>query len=116
MLEFLPEDVRLGFERARQREDRRNARLRLQVGSAVFPIRRFWSDGFALDANLAPRLRGLVDVYAGSRHAFQCLIVASSVEEGELICGFKRLTPVTGRAPLDFWQREEPPAGYLPPA
>jgi len=113
MLEFLPKDVRDGLEAARARENKRRSRLRVQVGQAVFPVLRFWHDGFALDAGLTPHLRGLVDVYDGARHVFQCLIVASTAENGELVCEFKRSTPVTDVAPLDFWRDENAPVGYL---
>jgi len=85
MLEFLPKEVREGLEAARKRDLKRKSRLRVQVGEAVFPVLRFWHDGFALDADLSPgKLRGLVDVFDGSRHVFQCLIVASGLENGEL--------------------------------
>lgn len=117
MLEFLPKEVREGLEAARKRDLKRKARLRVEVGDAVYPVLRFWDNGFALDADLSPgKLRGLVDVYDGSRHVFQCLIVASSIEHGELVCDFKRATAVTGRAPLDFWRGDEAPVGYLPKA
>lgn len=117
MLEFLPNDVRDALDAARKLERKRKSRLRVQVGQAVFPVLRFWHDGFALDADLSPRsLRGLVDVYDGSRHVFQCLIVASSIENGELVCDFKRATAVTDRAALDFWRDENAPVGYLPKA
>lgn len=115
MLEFLPKDVRDALDAARKTDAKRKSRLRVQVGAAVFPVLRFWHDGFALDAELSPRsLRGLVDVYDGSRHVFQCLIVASSIENGELVCDFKRATAVTDRAALDFWRDENAPVGYLP--
>jgi hypothetical protein len=114
MLEFLPKEVREGLEAARQRDARRKSRLRVQVGEAVYPVLRLWEDGMALDAGLAPHLRGLVDVYDGSRHIFQCLIVASTAENGELVCEFKRSTPVTDRAALDFWKDENAPVGFLP--
>lgn len=114
MLEFLPEDIRDGLEAARKREAKRKSRLRVQVGEAVFPITRFWHDGFALDAELAPHLRGLVDVYDGDRHIFQCLIVASNIENGDLVCDFKRSTAVTESAPLDFWRDENAPVALLP--
>ena len=117
MLEFLPNYVREGLEAARQRDQKRRSRLRVQVGEAVFPVLRFWHDGFALDADLSPgKLRGLVDVYDGSRHVLQCLIVASGIENGELVCDFKRATVVSDRAPLDFWRDENAPVGYLPRA
>ncbi|MBK6468089.1 MAG: hypothetical protein IPL38_06170 [Rhodobacter sp.] len=117
MLEFLPKEVREGLEAARKRDLKRKSRLRVQVGEAVFPVLRFWHDGFALDADLSPgKLRGLVDVFDGSRHVFQCLIVASGLENGELVCDFKRATAVTETAPLDYWRDANAPVGYLPRA
>lgn len=116
MLEFLPKEIRDGLEAARKRELRRKSRLRVQVGHAVFPILRFWDDGFALDASLTPNLRGLVDVYDGANHIFQCLIVASTTDNGELICDFKRSTAVLDRPALDYWRDENAPVGYLPKA
>lgn len=117
MLEFLPSDVRDGLEVARRRDLKRRSRLRVQVGDALYPVLRFWQDGFALDADFSPgKLRGLVDVYDGSRHVFQCLIMASSIDNGELVCDFKRATAVSDRAPLDFWRDETAPVGYLPKA
>jgi len=113
MLEFLPQEVRDGLEAARKRDQKRRSRLRVQVGDAVFPLQRFWHDGFALDAALTPHLRGLVDVYDGARHIFQCLIVASTTEGDALVCEFKRSTPVTDTAPLDFWRDENAPVAYL---
>ncbi|MDZ4096209.1 MAG: hypothetical protein U1D35_15025 [Paracoccaceae bacterium] len=114
MLEFLPKEVRDGLEAARKRDLKRRSRLRVQLGKEVFPLTRFWDGGFALDAARVPQLRGLVDIYDGARHIFQCLIVASMVENDELICDFKRSTPVTERPPLDFWRDENAPVGYLP--
>jgi hypothetical protein len=113
----LPKEVREGLDAARKRDLKRKSRLRVEVGNAVYPVLRFWDNGFALDADFSPgKLRGLVDVYDGSRHVFQCLIVATSIENGELVCDFKRATAVTDRAPLDFWRRDDAPVGYLPKA
>ena len=116
MLEFLPKEIVEGLAMARNRDAARKSRLRVQVGEAVFPVLRFWHDGFALDATLSPRLRGLVDVYEGSRHVFQCLIVASAEEHGQLVYEFKRNTAVRDTAPLDYWRDENAPVGYLPKA
>jgi hypothetical protein len=116
MLNFLSKEVQEGLEMARKTGERRKSRLRVQVGEAVFPVLRFWHDGMVLDATLTPHLRGLVDVYDGARHVFQCLIVASVAEGDELICDFKRLTIVDDKAPLDFWRDENTPVGYLPRA
>jgi hypothetical protein len=114
MLEFLSQEIRDGLETAKKRDLKRRSRLRLQVGDAVFPVLRMWDGGLALDASLAPPLRGLVDVYDGANHIFQCLIIASTAENGELVCDFKRSTPVADRAALDFVRDENAPVAYLP--
>ncbi len=116
MLEFLPKEVREGLEAARLRDRKRKSRLRVQVGGAVFPVLRYWEDGFALDAGMAPHLRGLVDLYEGERHIFQCLIVASTIDGGELICDFKRSTMVLDRPALDYWRGENAPVALIPKA
>ena len=113
MLEFLSKEVLEGLAMARKAKERRKSRLRVQVGEAVFPVLRFWHDGFVLDGALTPRLRGLVDLYDGSRHVFQCLIVASTAEGDEITWEFKRMTPVTDKAPLDFWLDPVLPVAYL---
>ncbi|NPD14542.1 hypothetical protein HOY34_04915 [Xinfangfangia sp. D13-10-4-6] len=119
MLEYLPKELREHLDIARKRQQRRRSKMRVELGDAlVYPVLRFWRDGFSLDAGLVPaRLRGFVDLYDGPRHVFQCLIVASEVQDGELVCEFKRATPVSNRAPLDYWRGgDEGPAGYLPSA
>ncbi len=117
MLEYLPAYVREGLEAARKKDLKRKSRLRVQVGDEVYPVLRFWDNGFALDADFSPgKLRGLVDVYDGSRHVFQCLIIASGIDNGELVCDFKRATAVSDRAPLDYWRDGNAPVGYLPKA
>ncbi len=114
MLEHLPRDVREGLLQARKRAERKSSRLRLQVGTQQHPILRMWDRGLALDAATAPHLRGLVDIYDGSRHLWQALIIASSEAEGELICEFKWIHEALDRAPLDFERDENAPAGLLP--
>ena len=116
MLEYLPKEVREGLEAARKRDMRRKSRLRVHLGQQVYPILRFWEDGFAMDADHATHLRGVADIYDGARHIFQGLIIASMVENGQLVCEFKRSNAVSERPPLDFWQDENAPVGYLPRA
>lgn len=114
MLEFLPQEIRDGLAAGQKRSRMRKSRLRVQIGDDVFPILRMWETGIALDADQVPHLRGLIDVYDGANQIFQSLIIASTVENGELICEFKRSTPVADRAALDFWRDENAPVGYLP--
>jgi len=113
MSEYLPKEVRDGLELARKQDLKRKSRLRVHLGDDVFPVLRMWDTGFALDAENAPHLRGLVDLYEGSRHLYQCLIVASSEENGEMICDFKRHTAAVDKAPLDFYREENAPVALL---
>ncbi|MFE3836831.1 hypothetical protein [Pseudogemmobacter sonorensis] len=115
MLEYLPKELRDGFEAARKRALRRHSRLHIELGGVVFPVLRYWENGFALRADVSPRaLRGLVDLFDGPRHIFQCLIIASEIEGDELTCIFKRATPVVDRAALDYWHGEDEPRIRLP--
>lgn len=114
MTDFLPKDVLAGLEAARKRDLRKRGRLRLKVGEETFTILRYWDDGFALDAEDAPHVRGLVDVYDGARHLSQCLIVASAEEGGEMVYEFKRETPAQDQPPLDYDRDENAPVALIP--
>ncbi len=113
MSEFLPKEVREGLEMARRRKLRRQSRLRVRIGDAVFPVLRLWEGGFTLDAQEAPPLRGLVDLYDGARHLYQCLIIASQEEDGQVIYEFKRNTAVLDSPPADFVREQGAPVALL---
>ena len=113
MSDFLPKEVREGLEAARKADLKKKSRLRVHAGEEIFPVLRFWDGGFALDMESAPHLRGLVDLYNGGVHLYQCLIVASSEENGEMIYEFKRNTAAVDKAPLDFHREENAPIALL---
>ncbi len=113
MNDFLPKAVLDGLEQARKRDLKRKSRLRVRDGEAVFPVLRFWETGFALDIEDAPHLRGLVDIYDGARHLYQCLIVATEEKPGEMVYEFKRHTAAVDRAPLDFPREEHAPVALI---
>ncbi len=113
MSDYLPKEVREGLELARKRDLRRKSRLRIHANDDIFPVLRFWDTGFALDIENAPHLRGLVDLYEGSRHLYQCLIVASEEADGEMVYDFKRNTAAIDKAPLDFERSETAPFALL---
>ena len=116
MTDYLPKDVQEGLLAARKRDLKRRSRLRIHAGDEVYPILRFWQTGFALDADQVQHIRGLVDIYDGSRHLYQSLIIASDIGAGELICIMKRSTAALDRAPLDYVRDEDAPVAYLPRA
>lgn len=114
MIEDLPEAVRKGLEDARVAMLRRSSRLCIHDGDKVHRILRLWDGGFALDARNAPRLRGHVDLYDGSRHIYTCLVMTSHEEGGEQIYDFKWSTAVADRPAADFVRAEEPPKALIP--
>lgn len=113
MTDYLPKDVLEGLDAARKQARLKRSRLRVVAGETSYPILRMWETGFALDAEGAPHLRGLVEVHDGTRHLYQCLIVASEEEAGELIFEFKRATQAHDSAPLDFARDEDAPVALI---
>lgn len=113
MNDFLPKEVLEGLHAARRKAERKRSRRSVHVGDAVYPILSFADEGFALDADHAPQLRGLVDIYEGLRHLYQALIVASEVQGDLMRYEFKRNTAAADRPPLDFYQETEVPIALL---
>ncbi|MGI3165130.1 hypothetical protein [Pseudooceanicola sp. 200-1SW] len=113
MTTFLPKDLAEGLEQARKQRARKASRLRIEADGTSYPVLRRWQDGFSVEAELAPRLRGHVDLFEGSRFLATCLIVASAEEGGEMRYEFKRATPARDRAPLDFSQDEDAPVALI---
>lgn len=113
MSDFLPKEVREGLEQARKQSLKRKSRLRVHTGDDIYPVLKFWDTGFSLDVENAPHLRGLVDLYDGSRHLYQCLVVASDEESGLMVYEFKRSTAAQDKAPLDYVQEENAPVALL---
>lgn len=114
MTDFLPREVQDGLDRARRDAMKKASRLRVHDGPDIHRVLRAWHGGFALDADTAPQLRGLVDLYDGARHISQCLIVASSEDEGERCFEYKRMTEASGEQPLDYSRDREAPVALLP--
>lgn len=113
MTTFLPKDVQVGLDNARLAALKSGSRFSLVQNGNAHPVLRLWKTGVSLEAATAPRLRGYVDLYDGAVHLFQCLIVASDEENGEMQFEFKRLTAVADRAALDFEIAENAPVAVI---
>ena len=113
MSDFLPKEVREGLELARKQSLRKKSRMRVRAGEQTFTILRYWEDGFALDSEDAPKLRGLVDLFDGGRHVSQCLIIASAEDSGERVYEFKRATVASDHVPVDYEKDANAPVGLL---
>lgn len=113
MSTYMSKEVREGLRAAQLAALKKASRLRVLVGDEFHPVLRLWKDGFAVEEETAPVMRGLVDIYDGGRHVYQCLIVASEAEAGEMCYEFKRNTTALDQAPLDFYRDPQAPAGLL---
>ncbi|TNJ41141.1 hypothetical protein [Phaeobacter sp. B1627] len=113
MTTFIPQSVQDALDMARRQGLKKKNRLRVHVGDEIFPVLRQWDGGFCVEADRVPQLRGLVDLYEGSRHLSQCLIVASEADSGEMRYEFKRATAASEKAPLDFYRAPDAPIGLL---
>lgn len=113
MSTFISKEVQAGLDAARTRNLKRSTRMLVEANGQSFRVLRFWDTGFALDAADAPKLRGFVDIYDRGFHLYQCLIVASEEENGQMIFEFKRLTAIHDAPPADFAVDDLSPAGLL---
>jgi len=113
MTTYLPRDVQAGLDAARKRVVQTSRRLRVRVGDDTHPVLRAWEGGFAVDADSAPHLRGLVDLYDGPKHLSRCLIVASEEEDGEMRFELKRVTDARETQPVDFARDPQAPVALI---
>ncbi len=113
MSTYVPEAVQKGLDAARLKSMKRASKLRIETSDGYFRVLRAWENGFSVAAEDAPRLRGFVDMHDGAQHLFQCLIVASEEEAGEMRYEFKRMTAVTRTAPRDFVAETEAPVALI---
>lgn len=104
---YLSEDVRDALKGS-DRNGRNTARHRLtiHVGGEAYPVLRVFDQGFEVDRETTPQLRGLVDIFDGPRYVAQALIVATGDEHGVATYEYKRATRVADGPPLDFARRD----------
>ena len=113
MSTYLPPDVQAGLDAARKKALKQRHKLRVEADGRSFRVIRFEDDGFTLDIQDAPHLRGLVDLYDGGKLVYQCLIVASEAEADQMRYEFKRHTLATDKAPVDFEREANAPVALL---
>lgn len=113
MSTFLPKEVREGLDLARKTALRKSSRLSVRVGDEVLPILGMRDNGFTVDIENAPNLRGLIDIYDGPRHLYQALIVACDEEAGQLHYEFKRATRPEDHPATDYVRMRPEIAGLL---
>lgn len=113
MTDYLSPEIEAALKAARKQAMRRSKRLRVHVGGESYPVLRLWDEGFSLDLEDAPHLRGMVDIFDSAKHLMQCLIVASAEENGEMLYEFKRATAANDSAPLDYARAANAPVALI---
>ena len=113
MTTFLSKELHADLTRSQKDKKLKKSRLRVEFDGALVTVLKLWDNGFSMDVEHAPQLRGLVDIFDGSRHLSQCLIIASIVESGEIHFEFKRSTAVTDTPALDFVLPKDKPVALL---
>lgn len=114
MIEYLPKEIADGLAAARLKAATKKTRLRVQSGEDMIPLVRLTSTHFAIERELAPRLRGLVDIYDGARHLYQALVVATSFDGDAVVFEFKRNTATADGPARDFAPEDNAPVALIP--
>ena len=109
----LSSEIQDGLDAARIEKLRKSSRLKIVADGQEHKVLRQWATGFSMEAETAPQLRGLVDLYDGSVHLCQCLIVATDQDGGEMRFEFKRATKVADKPALDFEKSADAPVGLI---
>ena len=113
MSTYVSKEVRAELNAARIATLKKSSRLRVEMDDNTYKILTLWKDGFTVEAETTPRLRGLVDIYDGANHMYQCLIIADEEVAGEMCYEFKRNTIAADQAPLDFYRAPDAPIALL---
>lgn len=113
MSTYVPDAVQAGLDAARVKRMKRASKLRIETADGYFRVLKLWDNGFSVSAQDAPHLRGYVDLYDGPSQLFQCLIVASREEGGEMQYDYKRITAVATEPARDFVADVEAPVALI---
>ena len=84
MTTYLPEELQERLHAARRAGLKKKSRLRVQADGASYPVLRLSRNGFAVEDETTPPLRGLVELLEGARPIYQCLVIAAAAEDGEM--------------------------------
>jgi len=106
MSTFLSKDVLASLKAAQTTALKKKNRFHVEFNKVRYPVLLLKQGGFCVEADMAPEIRGLVDLYDGDKHLQQGLIVATRVENGDVHFEFKRRTATTTVAPKDFYQEK----------
>lgn len=92
----LPPGLASEMEVARRNRTRRKGRYAVLAGDRRHPLMILTADGFAIEADGRPPLRGYVDILEGETRIDRRLVVCSWAEDGLVGYEFKRESAIGG--------------------
>lgn len=110
MESVIPPDIADALDRDRRRQRRRASRFRVWAADKLFGVVELSDEGFVIEADEPPHLRGFVDILEGDERVLRCLSVCVSAEHGLVRYEFKRESAI-GDVPADHVA--PPTAGLL---
>lgn len=113
MSTYMSQEVLAGLRSAQKSALKKSSRLRVSAGEDTYPVTTMKNGGFSVLIEDAPKLRGFVDLYDGTRHLSQCLIIASEEIGGQMHYEYKRETAAAGQPPADYYREANAPIGYI---
>lgn len=107
----IPEHVSMALtERAKARRDL-PASYRVHAGEREAKVVQMATDGFVIQSDGRPPLRGYADIFRGEERILRGLVICSWAQDGKVGYEFKRGT-TDGTMPVDYVRG--PVAGLLP--
>ena len=107
----LPSEVTAALSASVHAKRRKPGPYRVKTGDRAVQVTELASDGFVIEADGRPPLRGYADIFRGDERVLRGLVVCSWAQDGLVGYEFKRGT-ADGTVPADYVRG--PVAGLLP--
>lgn len=107
----LPDNVRAALNAPPGRQRRKSPVFRVCAGAQEATVTELASNGFVIEAEGRPPLRGYADIFKGDQRVLRGLVIVAWASQGLVGYEFKRGT-MDGTVPLDYVRG--PVAGLLP--
>ena len=89
---FLPREIEGALEMHRRNTQRRTSRLRVRAGERDHQVLELTDEGFVIEADGRPPLRGFADIFRGDERVLRGLVLCAWAEDGLVRYEFKRDT------------------------
>ncbi len=102
MSEFVQPEIAAALEVARRNAKREGSRHTIVAGERQHRVIELTKDGFVIEADGRPPLRGYVDLCLGEDRISRRLVVCAWAEDGLVGYEFKRSSPDKEKTPADY--------------